>query len=66
MHTHSPNWPKTFKQTSARNLMETFFWDRRGVLMLKFMQQGTKMMSEVYRETPKNCVRPFRTKGVEY
>jgi hypothetical protein len=39
-----------FKQTSARKLMETVFWDRKGVLMIEFMHQGT-IMSEVYRET---------------
>jgi hypothetical protein len=31
--------------------MATVFWDRKGVLMVEFMQQGTTIMSEVYRET---------------
>jgi hypothetical protein len=30
MHTHLPNKPKKFKQTSARKLMATVFWDRKG------------------------------------
>jgi acyl-CoA thioesterase len=48
MHTHSPNKPKEFKQTlSARKLMAAVVWDRDGVLMVEFMQQGTTIPSEV-------------------
>jgi hypothetical protein len=55
MHTHLPNKPKTFKQTlSTRKLMATVFWDRKGVLMVEFMQQGTTITSEVYCENTKN------------
>jgi hypothetical protein len=33
---------ENFKQMlSARKLMATVFWDRKGVLMVEFMQQGT-------------------------
>jgi hypothetical protein len=33
------NKPSKFKQTSAmRKLMATVFWDRKGVLMMEFMQ----------------------------
>jgi hypothetical protein len=39
MHIHSPNKPKKV-QTSDRNFMATVFWDRNGVLMVKFMHQG--------------------------
>jgi acyl-CoA thioesterase len=49
MHTHSPNKLKEFKPTlSARKLMTAVFWNRKGVLMVKFMQQGTTVTSEVY------------------
>jgi hypothetical protein len=52
MHTHSQNKPQKFKQTlSARKLMATVSWDRKGVLMIEFMQQGTTITSEVYCET---------------
>jgi hypothetical protein len=54
-----------FKHRSARKLMATVFWDRKGVLMVEMMQQGTTILSELYCETLKNCVGPFRTKGVE-
>jgi hypothetical protein len=65
LYTHSQNKPKKFKPTlSARKQMATVFWDRTGVLMVEFMQQGTTITSEVYGETLKNCVGPFRTKGV--
>jgi hypothetical protein len=55
MHTHSPNKPKKFKQTS-RKLMASVFWDRKGVLMVEFTHQGTTVMSEVYCETLKKTV----------
>jgi histone-lysine N-methyltransferase SETMAR len=61
--THSPNKSKKFKQVSARKLMATVFWDRKGVLMVEYMQQGTTVTSEEYRKTLKNCVGPFRAKG---
>jgi hypothetical protein len=65
MHTHSPNKPKIFKQTlSARKLVAAVFWDRKGLLM-EFMQQGTIITPEIYCETLKYCVHPFRKKGVE-
>jgi hypothetical protein len=52
MHTHSPNQPKKFKQKlSVRKLMAAVFWDRKGVLVVEFMQQGGTITSEVYRET---------------
>jgi hypothetical protein len=51
MHTHSQNKLKKFKQMlSAR--IAAVFWDKKGVLMVEFMLQGTTM-SEVYRETLK-------------
>jgi hypothetical protein len=31
----------------ARKQMESIFWDRKGVLMVEFMQQGTTVTSEV-------------------
>jgi hypothetical protein len=37
MHTHSPNKPKRFKQTSARKFMAAVFWDGKGVLRVEFM-----------------------------
>jgi hypothetical protein len=52
MHTHSPNKPKKFKQTlSARKPMVTAFWDRKGVLMVEFMQQGATITSCVLQNT---------------
>jgi hypothetical protein len=54
MHTHSPNKPKNVKQVfSATKLMAAVFWDRKGELMVEFMQQGTTMLSEVCCETLK-------------
>jgi histone-lysine N-methyltransferase SETMAR len=42
------------KQTlSARKLVPADFWDRKGVLMVEFMQEGTTITPEVYCETLK-------------
>jgi hypothetical protein len=53
MHTHSPNKQEKLNKRClpARKLMATVFWDRKGVLMVEFMQQGTTIRSEVYCET---------------
>jgi hypothetical protein len=54
MHAHSPNKPKKMKRTlPARKLMAAAFWDRKGVLMVEFMQQETAITLEVYCETLK-------------
>jgi hypothetical protein len=51
MHTRSANKPKTFKQgLSTGKLMTPIFSDRKGVLLVEFMQQGTTITSKVYRE----------------
>jgi hypothetical protein len=57
------NKPKMVKQTlSARKLMATVFWDRKGVLMVEFMQQGTTITSEVYCGKIKKLPRTIRKK----
>jgi hypothetical protein len=53
------------KRLPARKLMATVFWERKGLLMVEFMQQGTTITPEVYCRTLKNCIGPFRTKGME-
>jgi 6-pyruvoyl-tetrahydropterin synthase len=66
MHTYSPNKPNKFKQTvPAKELMATLLWDRKGALMVEFMQQGTTITSEVYCETLKYCAEPCRNKGMK-
>jgi histone-lysine N-methyltransferase SETMAR len=53
-HTHTPNKSKKFKQMmSARKLMGTVFWDRKGVLMEELVQQGTIITSDMHCETLK-------------
>jgi hypothetical protein len=52
MYTHSPNKSKKLKLTlSARKFIAIVFWDKKGVLMVEFTQQGTTITSEVYCET---------------
>jgi hypothetical protein len=50
---------------AARKLMVTVFWDRTGVLMVEFMQQGTTIKSEVYCKILKKLYRAIIAKGVE-
>jgi histone-lysine N-methyltransferase SETMAR len=52
IHTNSPNKPKKFKQKlPATKLMATVFWGRKGVLLVKFMQEETTITSEMYCKT---------------
>jgi hypothetical protein len=54
MHTHSPR-PESLKKyyLPIRKLMASVFWDRKGMLMVEFMQQGTTITSKVYCGTLK-------------
>jgi hypothetical protein len=57
VETKEQSKPKKFKQTSARKLMATVFWERKRVLMVEFMQQGATIMSKMYCETVKKLQR---------
>jgi hypothetical protein len=60
MHTHFLNKLKSLnKHLPTRKPMATVSWNRKGVLIVEFMQQGTTMMPEVYCKTLK------KTKGME-
>jgi hypothetical protein len=57
MDTDLRSKPKKVKQMSSiSKLMATVIWDRKGVLMMKIMQQWTAITSEVCCRTLKNCV----------
>jgi hypothetical protein len=63
MNTHSPNKPRKFKQSLAkRKLMATVFWDRKGVLLIGFMEPGTMITSETHCETLKKLRRATENK----
>jgi hypothetical protein len=54
---------KKFKQTfSTRKIMCTVFWDRKGVLLVEFLPQGTTINSAVYCETMKKLRRAVQNK----
>jgi hypothetical protein len=42
--------------------MATVFWDRKRVLMVKFLQQETTIMSEMYCETIKKLCMAIQSK----
>jgi hypothetical protein len=47
VHTDSSNKPKKLKQRVPEKLISVIFWDRKAVHMVKFVQQGTTITSEV-------------------
>jgi hypothetical protein len=67
MHIHSPKKPKKLKHTLfTMKLMASVFLDRKGVLVMEFMQQRPTLMSDVYcKPLNKNSVGTFRKKGVD-
>jgi hypothetical protein len=64
MHTHSPNKPKSLNKRClpARKLMASVSWDKKKVLMVEFMQQGTTVTSEVHCKTLKKPSRAIQNK----
>ncbi|GFV31944.1 hypothetical protein TNCV_462871 [Trichonephila clavipes] len=49
-HINSPPVRVKAKRTiSTRKVMETVFWDRHGVLLVEFMQQGQHKCSRLLR-----------------
>jgi hypothetical protein len=67
MRTHSRHKLKSLNNRSlSKKLMTTVFWDRRGEVMVEFMQQQITLTSEVHCETlNENCIGLFRTKDAE-
>jgi hypothetical protein len=48
-HIHQTSWKSLNKRRlPARKLMGIAFWDRKRVLMVEFMQQGTTITPQVY------------------
>jgi hypothetical protein len=66
MHTHSSNKPKKFKQTlsACQKVGGNCFLgqDGKGMLIVKFMQQGATVTSEVYCKTLKKLHRAIQDK----
>ncbi|GFV90273.1 mariner Mos1 transposase [Trichonephila clavipes] len=50
-HTCSPVKVKAKQMLSKRKIMAIVFWNRRGVLVVDFMPQGTKINSGAYCTT---------------
>jgi predicted phosphohydrolase len=51
-HPRSSSKHRKFKQTlSTRKIMATGFWDRKGVLLVEFLPQGTTINAEPYCTT---------------
>jgi len=54
----------TFKQTTSWKIMCTVFWDRKGVLLVDFLPQGSTINADVYCDTHKNCIARTRISDV--
>ncbi|GFV03553.1 mariner Mos1 transposase [Trichonephila clavipes] len=70
-HTNSPVRVKAKRTISTRKVMATVFWDRHGVLLVEFMQQGTTINAAAYcatliklRRVIQNKRHGFLTSGV--
>lgn len=63
MHSHSPSKPKKFKRTfSNRKCMATVFWDRKGVLLVEFMERGSTITAASYCATIQRLRRAIQNK----
>ena len=61
-HTSSPTKTKFKQTTSTRKIMCTAFWDRKGVLLVDFLPQGSTINAGVYCDTLKKLRRPIQNK----
>jgi histone-lysine N-methyltransferase SETMAR len=61
-HSASPKAKKFKQKLSARKIICTVFWDRRGVLLIDFMTQGTTINADVYCETISKLRRAIQNK----
>lgn len=61
-HTTSPVRVKAKQTISTRKVMATVFWDRHGVLLVEFMQQGTTINAAAYCATLTKLRRAIQNK----
>jgi len=61
-HTSSPTKMKFKQTTSTRKIMCTVFWDRKGVLLVDFLPQGSTINAGVYCNTLKKLHRAIQNK----
>ncbi|GFX92222.1 histone-lysine N-methyltransferase SETMAR [Trichonephila clavipes] len=61
-HRNSPVRVKTKRTISTRKVMATVFWDRHGVLLVEFMQQGTTINAAAYCATLTKLRRAIQNK----
>lgn len=61
-HTHSPKTKKFKTLISAKKIMASVFWDRRGVLLVDFMPQGKTVTADAYCETLRRLRRAIQNK----
>ena len=61
-HTASPEKPTKCRQTLPRKLMETVFWDRRGLLLVELLERNATVSTERYCNTLTNLKRAIQNK----
>ena len=61
-HTSSPTKKKFKQTTSTRKIVCTAFWDRKGVLLVDFLPQGSTINAGVYCGTLKKLRRAIQNK----
>lgn len=62
LHKGSPPPKKAKTQASAGKLMATIFWDNEGILWIEYMQKGSTINADVYKETIQNVKVAIRQK----
>jgi len=61
-HTSLPKKTRFKQTTSTRKIMCTVFWDRKGVLLVDFLPQGSTINASVYCDTFKKLHRAIQNK----
>jgi hypothetical protein len=61
-HTSSPTKTKFKQTTSTRKIMCTVFWDRKGILLVDFLPQGSTISAGVCCNTLKKLHRAVQNK----
>lgn len=61
-HTHSPSAKKCKTQQSAQKIMASVFWDRKGLLLIEFLERGETINAARYCETMKKLRRAIKNK----
>ena len=64
-HSSSPKAKKFKQASSVRKIMATVFWDRKGILLIDFLERGLTINADAYCETVRKLRWAIQKKDVE-